>query len=102
MPGENYFEVASTVWNTSGLIQSLKLIYNGTPQTAKMDELRETAVKIAPDHANELFEIEQFVTLCKENGQIATNTFQASLALSPKPLTETVSIPKIEGTKGTL
>ena len=78
------FEVASMAWNTSAFIQSLKLIYDGTPQTTKTNELRETAIKIAAEHTNELVEIEDFVTLCEGNGQITTKYFLGFFSTVPE------------------
>ena len=82
MACEKYHEVAkSGAYKSPEFIQSLKIIYEGTPSTTKKDKLREIAVYVAAIHAKSLFELEGFATFCQENGEIATDIFKASATL---------------------
>jgi hypothetical protein len=82
MASQKYFEVANSgAYNSPEFIQSLKIIYDRTPATTKMDQLREIAINVASIHAKDLFELEGFATFCQENGKIATDILKASVSL---------------------
>lgn len=75
-----YAEIVPSTWNSTQFVQSLKFIYDGTPDNISMkDKLREVAMNTAGQHARELMEKEEFLALCKERGDIATDVLKASL-----------------------
>ncbi|PQE16203.1 btb poz domain-containing protein [Rutstroemia sp. NJR-2017a BVV2] len=75
------FEAAvSSDWNTSALSDSLRLMYDGLPDSDRL--LKDVAIEAAAGHVKELFDRGEFVALCKENGDIAFDVLKASL--SPK------------------
>jgi hypothetical protein len=76
---EKYGSILSSAWNTEHFVHSLKLIYDGTPDTSEPDGLRELAIKAAATHAKELLDRGEFLNLCKERGDLATDVLKASL-----------------------
>jgi hypothetical protein len=74
-----YESILSSSWNTEHFIDSLKLIYDGTPDMSEPDSLRDLAVKTAATHAKELMDRGEFLSLCKERGDFATDVLKASL-----------------------
>jgi hypothetical protein len=52
-----YAEIVPTTWNSAEFVQSLKFIYDGTPDNLLMtDKLREVAMNSAAQHAKELMD----------------------------------------------
>jgi hypothetical protein len=76
---EKYESLLSSGWNTEYFVDSLQLIYDGTPDMSEPDALRELAIKTAAAHAKELFDRSEFLDLCKERGDLLTDVFKASL-----------------------
>jgi hypothetical protein len=74
-----YESIVRTGWNTEHFIDSLKLIYDGTPDLSEPDGLRELAVRAAATHAKELLDRGEFLNLCTERGDITTDVLKASL-----------------------
>jgi hypothetical protein len=74
-----YEYIISAAWNTSFFVESLRTIYDGTPDSSKMDMLRELALNTAGKHAKELMDRGEFLTLCRERGDISTDILKASL-----------------------
>ena len=86
-----YTQVPRTAWNSLAFVESLKIIYEGTPQTSKTDDLRALAVKEAGIHTKELLDSAEFSTLCTENGEIAMDVFRSALAAKRVEISETQS-----------
>jgi hypothetical protein len=74
-----YESILSSGWNTEYFVDSLKLIYDGTPEMSEPDSLRDLAIKTAATHAKELMDRGEFLSLCKERGDFATDVLKASL-----------------------
>jgi hypothetical protein len=74
-----YESILPTAWNTKHFVESLELIYDGLPEMTEPDSLRDLAIKTAAAHAKELMNREEFMDLCKERGDFATDVFKASL-----------------------
>lgn len=74
-----YEEVLLEAWNSSEFVESLRLIYEGIPEQPKVDELWQVAMKTAGKHAKELLDRGEFLSLCKEKGEVATDILKASL-----------------------
>ena len=65
------------------VVNSLKLMYEETME--KDRTLKDVAVKTAGDHVKELVNREEFVDLCKANGEVDFDILKASLTPSLKP-----------------
>lgn len=76
-----YEEIIPGTWNTPSFVESLELIYEGTPDSPKIDMLRGLALCTAAKHAKELMDRGEFVTLCKKNGELSTDILKTSLGL---------------------
>jgi len=74
-----YEALLPIVWNTEQFVESLKLIYDGTPDTNEPDGLRELAIRTAAIHAKELLDRGEFLNLCRERGDFATDVLKATL-----------------------
>ena len=86
-----YTKVLRTAWNSLAFVESLKIIYEGTPQTSKMDDLRALVAKEAGIHTKELLDSAEFSALCTENGEIAMDVFRSALAAKRAEISETQS-----------
>jgi hypothetical protein len=72
------FEAAvSSDWNTSALSESLRLMYDGLPDSDRL--LKDVAIAAAAGHVKKLVDRGEFVALCKENGDITFDVLKASL-----------------------
>ncbi|PQE31545.1 BTB POZ domain-containing protein [Rutstroemia sp. NJR-2017a WRK4] len=69
-------------WNTSALSESLRLMYDGLPDSDRL--LKDVAVAAAAGHVKELVDRGEFVALCKDNGDIAFDVLKASLSPTRK------------------
>lgn len=78
-----YEAILPKTWNTKHFVESLELIYDGLPEMSEPDSLRELAIKTAAAHGKELMDRGEFMTLCKERGDIGTDIFKASLYQTP-------------------
>lgn len=78
-----YEAILPAAWNTEHFIESLELIYDGIPEMSEPDSMRDLAIKTAAAHAKELMDRGEFMNLCKERGDFATDVFRASLHHSP-------------------
>jgi hypothetical protein len=74
-----YEAIVSKAWNTEHFVRSLEVIYDGTQEMSEPDSLRDLAIKTAAMHAKELMIREDFMNLCKDRGDFATDVLQASL-----------------------
>lgn len=88
---DKFEAILATGWNSEHFVDSLKLIYDGTPDTAEPDSLRELAINTAAIHAKELMDRGEFLSLCKERGDIATDILRASVH---QPAAETNASPR--------
>jgi len=59
-------------------VQSIELIFDGTPDISEGDSLRNIAVEAASKYAKQLLDRGEFVQMCLERGDIATSILQAS------------------------
>jgi hypothetical protein len=73
-----YGEILPHTWNSISFVESLRLIYDGTPDGTEMDMLRKAATQVAGEHAKELMRREEFRALCKERGDIASDVMEAT------------------------
>jgi hypothetical protein len=74
----NYEEVVAHEWNSESLISSLKLLYDETMDTDCL--LKGVAIKATGEDAEELMDRGEFVSLCKESGEIAFDVLKPSLS----------------------
>ena len=80
-----YKESLPSGWNSASFVASLKLLYELTPESDRL--LKDVAIKAAGENAQKLADRGEFVTLCKENGEIAFDVLKASFTAKPIPLT---------------
>lgn len=80
-----YGEILPHTWNSISFVESLRLIYDGTPDGTEMDMLRKAATQVAGEHAKELMRREEFRALCKERGDIASDVMEATWAPKQEP-----------------
>ncbi|PQE23789.1 NFX1-type zinc finger-containing 1 protein [Rutstroemia sp. NJR-2017a BBW] len=75
---DKYTDLLSTSWNSAEFVQTIELIFDGTPdKLLQMDSIRQAAIEAAARHSKELLDRGEFVTLCQERGDIATAILQA-------------------------
>ncbi|KAA8564456.1 hypothetical protein EYC84_011389 [Monilinia fructicola] len=68
-------------WNTSYFVQSIELVFDGTPDISEGDSLRNTVIEAASIHAGQLLRRGDFFQLCEERGDITTAILQARVDL---------------------
>ncbi|KAJ8061745.1 hypothetical protein OCU04_009542 [Sclerotinia nivalis] len=73
---ERYFTISKTCWDSSYFVESIELIFDGTPEIPGGDCLRNSAVEIASRHPKQLLARDDFTQLCQERGDIATSLLQ--------------------------
>jgi len=73
-----YADILPSTWNTPSFVESLQFIYDGTPDLEKTDQLRGIVISYAGEHVKELMDRVDFVALCKERGDIATDVMKAA------------------------
>jgi len=78
---QKYQELVSKCWNGPAFIESLRLLYDGTPEPifSKTTSIRYVGIKEAGEHAKVLLDHEDFLALCRERGDICTDILRASL-----------------------
>ncbi|KAI9651107.1 hypothetical protein NHQ30_001144 [Ciborinia camelliae] len=69
---QKYLSGLVKCWDTSHFVESIELIFDGTPDISKGDGLRNTAVETASKHIFQLLDRKEFVELCQDRGDIAT------------------------------
>ncbi|KAF7859654.1 hypothetical protein EAF04_008733 [Stromatinia cepivora] len=74
---ERYFTISKTCWDSSYFVESIELIFDGTPEISGGDCLRNSAVEMASRHPKQLLAREDFTQLCEERGDIATAILQS-------------------------
>ncbi|EKD20163.1 uncharacterized protein L3040_002878 [Drepanopeziza brunnea f. sp. 'multigermtubi'] len=75
-------EIIGDQWNSASFVASLKLLYEGTPEKDRL--LKDVAIKTAGKRAKQLCDRGDFVTLCKEDGEIAFDVLKAVTKSTPK------------------
>ena len=70
-----YRAVLPDMWKSTSFIASLKLLYEEATDTDHA--MKDIAIQLAGQHARELLGIEEFVKLCKENGEITVDVMNA-------------------------
>lgn len=75
---EKYEAAASTAWDDIIFTESLKLIYEETPDSDTL--FRDVAAKAAAAHLAKLVDRVEFEELCKINGEIGFDILNASLS----------------------
>ncbi|PVH79551.1 hypothetical protein DL98DRAFT_216253 [Cadophora sp. DSE1049] len=78
---KKYEEVVSAGWNSASFVASLKLLYEETMENDRL--LKDVVIKTAGEHVKDLCDRGEFVTLCKEKGEIAFDVLKASLTAEP-------------------
>lgn len=76
---ERYASNLFLCWNSSGFVQSIELVFDGTPDIAAGDNLRLTIVDAASIRAVELLQREDFSQLLQDRGDISTAILQARI-----------------------
>ena len=71
-----YAELVASRWNNASFVASLKLMYSKTPASDR--SLKEVALVAAGMHAEKLCDRDDFVVLCKKDGEICYDVLQAS------------------------
>ncbi|PQE08263.1 NFX1-type zinc finger-containing 1 protein [Rutstroemia sp. NJR-2017a BVV2] len=75
---DKYTDMLSTSWNSIEFVQTIELIFDGTPdKLLQMDSIRQAAIEAAAKHSRELLDRGEFVALCQERGDIATAILQS-------------------------
>jgi len=62
-------EILPSTWNSPEFVEGLQTVYDGTLDTKTQDPLRQLMVKTAAEHATELLDRGEFLSLLKENGK---------------------------------
>jgi hypothetical protein len=78
-----YDSLLKTGWASEHFVQSLKIIYEGTPDTTPPDQLRVVASKAAGQNAQVLLQNDEFKNLLRGRGDLATDVLVASLEPEP-------------------
>ncbi|TVY83182.1 hypothetical protein LSUE1_G003669 [Lachnellula suecica] len=77
---KKYTELVSNNWNSEYFVNSLKLLYEETPESDRL--LKNVAITTAGKQTKELVDRGEFAALCKENGEIAFDVMKASFLSS--------------------
>jgi len=72
-----YLAAMPDTWNSASFVASLKVLYEEATETDHA--MKDIAVEAAGEHARELLGREEFLSLCKENGEIAVNVMKTAL-----------------------
>lgn len=73
---EEYEEEVSDHWNTVGFSDSIRILYELTPENDR--EMKKIAMKVVGDRIKQLLDRGEFVSLCRDNGEIAFDALAAS------------------------
>ncbi|KUJ17733.1 uncharacterized protein LY89DRAFT_733560 [Mollisia scopiformis] len=76
---DRYKALSGTYWDSEEFIESLSIVFDGTPDMNERDMLRAAALDTAVAHAKELLDKESFQELCQYRGDIATAVLIASV-----------------------
>lgn len=79
---DKYTTCVVTHWNDTAFVVSLKLIYEATPETDK--DLRKVAIQAAAEQIVVVMDKGDFLTITKEDGDLATDILKAVVEESKK------------------
>jgi hypothetical protein len=75
---KKYEKVLPKTWNSEAFVTSLKMMYEGTPESDR--GLKDVAIKVAGKHLKTLVDRGEFVAVWKERGEIGLDVFRAFMA----------------------
>ncbi|KAF7936871.1 hypothetical protein BELL_0012g00370 [Botrytis elliptica] len=75
---QGYSSVADNYWNSCCFVQSIELIFDGTPDISEGDDLRKAALEVASRYMKQLLVREDFAQMCQERGDISFAILQWS------------------------
>ncbi|KAF7948089.1 uncharacterized protein EAE97_003500 [Botrytis byssoidea] len=67
---QRYSFVADNYWNSCCFVQSIELIFDGTPDISEGDDLRKAVLEVASRYMKRLLAREDFAQMCQERGDI--------------------------------
>ncbi|KAF5870921.1 putative btb poz domain protein [Botrytis fragariae] len=75
---QRYSSVADNYWNSRCFVQSIELIFDGTPDISEGDDLRKAVLEVASRYMKQLLAREDFAQMCQERGDIGFAILQWS------------------------
>lgn len=75
---QKYSSVANNYWNSCCFVQSIELIFDGTPDISEGDSLRKAVLEVASRYMKQLLIREDFAQMCQERGDIGFSILQWS------------------------
>ncbi|KAF7945287.1 hypothetical protein EAE96_010065 [Botrytis aclada] len=75
---QKYSFVADNYWNSCCFVQSIELIFDGTPDISEGDSLRKAVLEVASRYMKQLLVREDFAQMCQERGDIGFAILQWS------------------------
>ncbi|TGO43140.1 hypothetical protein BHYA_0003g00940 [Botrytis hyacinthi] len=75
---QRYSFVACNYWNSCCFVQSIELIFDGTPDISQGDDLRKAVLEVASRYMKQLLAREDFAQMCQERGDIGFAILQWS------------------------
>ncbi|TGO30095.1 hypothetical protein BPAE_0008g00870 [Botrytis paeoniae] len=75
---QKYSSVADNYWNSCCFVQSIELIFDGTPDISEGDSLRKVVLEVASRYMKQLLAREDFAQMCQERGDIGFAILQWS------------------------
>ncbi|KAF7890425.1 hypothetical protein EAF00_008740 [Botryotinia globosa] len=75
---QRYSFVADNYWNSCCFVQSIELIFDGTPDISEGDDLRKAVLEVASRYMKRLLAREDFAQMCQERGDIGFAILQWS------------------------
>ncbi|KAF7914419.1 uncharacterized protein EAF01_000825 [Botrytis porri] len=75
---QNYSSVADNYWNSCCFVQSIELIFDGTPDISEGDDLRKAVLEVASRYMKLLLVRGDFAQMCQERGDISFPILQWS------------------------
>ncbi|KAM0139911.1 hypothetical protein ACHAP3_002972 [Botrytis cinerea] len=75
---QKYSSVANNYWNSCCFVQSIELIFDGTPDISEGDSLRKAVLEVASRYMKQLLVREDFAQMCQERGDIGFSILQWS------------------------
>lgn len=75
---QRYSFVADNYWNSCCFVQSIELIFDGTPDISEGDDLRKAVLEVASRYMKRLLAREDFAQMCQKRGDIGFAILQWS------------------------
>lgn len=85
---DKYETIVHSSWNNPHFVDSLRLIYDGTPETKRPDAFRSLVIATAAKNVSALLDRGEFTALLNERGDIATAILRESTEQSKVPATK--------------